>query len=481
LTLDRLEITPFAVIVGDLLRGRDTGYLTVVHPAARKVLYLSQGEIVMGASSTPDESLGDFLVRRGVITNDRALAMMTNDPTEAVSTFHEAGLLDLSMRQTLVREWLISLVVPLFSVDEGTAAFTIETALEPARRVFLQSTAAVVLEGIRSISNGLILRRSLGDLKRDIAFSNESRFSLDNVPLTEAERRIATALVDEQTIEGFLKQFPSESVVAAKVVIGMLALGIFKVVDVRSMVEAGASMDDMQRDLELLAAIGADDTRSLRAVRLSRQLSAIDHYQVLDVPRAATRAQIQAQADAMKKRYDPATFPGVVRESVQAIQRKIDEAAAFLSDAGRRPGYDKLLAQHGGRKGGQEWIQQRVKQRTIAQQNFARARELSVTGDYYGAIVLLKQAVHYEPDYTEAWFLLGNCQERNPKWRRDAAESFQQVLSLDPNHIEAMISLGDLYRSEGMGNRAQTSYEDVLKISPDNQQAKNRLAALKKR
>jgi tetratricopeptide (TPR) repeat protein len=481
LTLDRLEITPFAVIVGDLLRSRDTGYLTVIDQRARKVLYWSQGEIVLASSTAPEESLGDFLVRRGVISVDRAFEMTSAEPTEVVSLFHEAGLLDLSLRQTLLREWLISVVVPLFSVDEGTAAFTHETAIEPARRVFLQSTAAVILDGIRSITNGLILRRSIGDLKRDIAFSNESRFSIDNVPLTEAEHRIAASLVDEQPIELFLKQFPSESGLAAKVIIGMLALGIYRVVDVRSTAEPGASMDDMQRDLELLSAIGPDDPRSLRAVRLSRQLNTIDHYQILDIPRAATRAQIVAQAETMKKRYDPATYPPPVRDSIHAIRRKIDEAAAFLTDAGRRPGYDKLLSQHGGRKGGQEWIQQRVNQRTIAQQNMARARELSVTGDYYGAIVLLKQAVHYEPDYVEAWFLLGSCQERNPKWRRDAAESFQQVLSLDPNHVEALISLGDLYRAEGMGNRAQSCYEDVLKISPENQQAKNRLTALKKR
>lgn len=481
MTLDRLEITPFAVIVGDLLRSRDTGYLTVIHQPLRKVLYWSQGEIVMATSAAPEESLGDFLVRRGVITIDRAFEMMSDDPTNAVAAFHEAGLLDHSMRQTLLREWLISLVLPLFSVDEGTAAFTHETAIEPARRVFLQSTAAVILDGIRSITNGLILRRSIGDLKRDIAFSNESRFSVDNVPLNDAERRIAASLVDEQSIESFLKHFPAESVAAAKVVIGMMALGIFRVIDVRSPADPGASMDDMQRDLELLAAIGAEDQRSLRAVRLARQLSSIDHYQILDVPRAATRAQLLAQAETMRKRYDPVTYPPVVRESAQAILRKIDEAASFLTDAGRRPGYDKLLFQHAGRKGGQEWIQQRVNQRTIAQQNFNRARELSVTGDYYGAIVLLKQAVNYEPDYTEAWFLLGSCQERNPKWRREAAESFQQVLSIDPNHVEALISLGDLYRSEGMGNRAQSCYEDVLKISPKNQQATNRLEALKKR
>ena len=40
---------------------------------------------------------------------------------------------------------------------------------------------------------------------------------------------------------------------------------------------------------------------------------------------------------------------------------------------------------------------------------------------------------------------------------------------------------GDLYRGEGLVTRAQTCYEDALKIAGDNEQAKKRLAALKKR
>lgn len=44
-----------------------------------------------------------------------------------------------------------------------------------------------------------------------------------------------------------------------------------------------------------------------------------------------------------------------------------------------------------------------------------------------------------------------------------------------------MISLGDLYKVEGLISRAQSCYDDVLKIAPDNQQAKSRLDALKKR
>ena len=479
MSLERIEITPFAVIVGDIYEERRTGYLTIIQAPIRKVLYWSQGELVLIVSATAEDSLGDFLVRRSAISADRALQIAVGDPTAVVARFHESGGLDLSARQTLLREWISAQFITLFSLDEGTAAFTDDAAIEPDKRVFLQSTATLILEGIRSITNGLVLRRSLGDLKREIAPAREPRVSLDSIPLTDAERRIAASLREPQSIESFLRHFSTESVMAAKVVIGMLALGVYAIVDYAARATPETSADDMQRDLELLAAIGSNDQRSLRAVALSRQLPSIDHYQILDVPRAASRTQIVAGAEEMKKRYDPITFPPIVRDSVIAINRRIDEAAGILKDPVRRQAYDKLLSQRAAR--GADELQKRVTQRAIAEQNYQRARELSVAADYYGAIVLLKQAVDFAPDHADAWYLLGSCQERNPKWRRDAAESFQRSLSIDPNKVDAMISLGDLYKLEGLTSRAQSCYEDALKIAPDNPQAKSRLEGIKKR
>ena len=481
MSLERIEITPFAVIVGDILQNRRTGYLTIIKPPVRKVLYWSQGELVLITSASPDDSLADFLVRRGIVPADRAAQLASADPTEAVSRFHEAGMLELSWRQTLLREWVAAQFIPNFSLDEGTAAFTEDQALDPEKRVFLQSTAAQIIEGIRSITNGLVLRRSLGDLKRDIGPDPNSRFSLDALPLNENERRIANALQQPETIEGFLKRFTTDSVTAAKVVISLLVLGVFGVVETREPAFAPVSFDDMQRDLELLAVIGANDQRSLRAVAMSRQLPTMDHYQVLDVPRAATRAQIMAALEELKKKFEPSTYPPIAREAVTTVVRRVEEAAHILNDPRRRSAYDRLLQDRGSRTGTDASIHQRLTQRSIADQNFARAQELAINEDYYGAIVLLKQAVEYSPDNAQAWFLLGTCQERNPKWLRDAAESFQMALSVDPNFIDAMISLGDLYKAQGLASRAQSCYEDVLKISPENQQAKSRVQALKKR
>lgn len=478
MSLERIEITPFTVIAGDILQNRRTGYLTILRPPLRKVLYWSQGELIMAASTAPEDSLADFLVRRGVVTADRAVQLFGEDPNDAVARVHELGLLDLSSRQALLREWLTALFLPMFSLDEGTAAFTEDEALSPDKRVFMQSTAAVMIDGIRAITNGLVLRRSLGDLKRMIQPARESRFNIEALPLTEQESAIASSLTEPVPIEVFLKKFASQSVTVAKVVIGMLALGIYTTVEEQRPAENATDLADMQRDLELLAAIGSSDQRSLRAVGFSRQMGTMDHYQVLDVPRAATRAQILTAGETLKKKYDPNTFPPIVRESVLMIHRRADESIEVLKDPVRRSAYDKLVQQ---RAGTQKTIQQRLTQRSIAEQNYTKAKELTVQGDYYGAIVLLKQAVHFVPDHADAWHLLGACQERNPKWRRDAAESFQMALSIDPNNADALISLGDLYKLEGLITRAQVCYEDALKIAPENPQAKSRLQALKKK
>lgn len=467
------------MVVGDILQHRRSGYLTVVHAGSRHVLYWAQGELVLIASDRPDHSLGHFLISRNVIPGDRVYAVLGDDPHDVVSRFHEAGLIGLSQRQSLLRDWIAAVFRTLFTLDEGTLAFVDDEPLPPEKRVFVQSTAALVIDGVRTISSGLVVRRCLGDLKREVEPARKSRFDLEAIPLTEAERTIARALEEPQTIETFLRRFPSDSLNAARVMIGMLALGVFVIAEGTSDSQE-RSLDDLQQDLELLAAIGPDDPHSLRAVALSRQMAQMDHYQVLEIPRAATRAQIMASADAMKKRYEEDSYPPMVRNSVRAIQQRVQEALNVLQDANRRTAYDRLL-NSSSRRGFDDSIQKRLNQRMIADHNFVKAKELVIDNDFYGAIILLKQAVAFLPDYAEAWYLLGICQERNPKWRREAAESFQMALSADPNLVDALISLGDLYKVEGMANRAQVCYEDALKIAPDNQQAKSRLSGLKKR
>jgi tetratricopeptide (TPR) repeat protein len=461
-SLERIEITPFVVIAGEILQQRRTGYLTILRSPLRKVLYFSQGELILTVSESPADSLPEFLVARGIVSHDRVIELFGHDPNDAVDKLHRP-VFDLSARQTLLRDWLTAQVI---RCSRSTRARPRSRRTRPSRRRSASScnrwprwssTACVRLRTA-------LLRRSLGDLKRTIHAARQP-LPIESLPLTEQERRMVEALAAPEPIEVFLRRFASQSVMVAKVVIAMLTLGVFAPYEERA---ASPTMDaaDMQRDLELLAAIGSSDERSLRAVAFSRQMSTLDHYQILDVPRAATRAQIVTAYEVVKKKYDIATFPPIVRDSLVTIHRRLDEALQVLSDASQRTAYDKLIHSRHGE--GAASIQQRLTQRLIAEQNYQKAHELVNQADYYGAIVLLKQAVQLRP---RSMLTHGRCWARQNAIRagRDAAESFQMALSIDPNTVEAMISLGDLYRAQGMISRAQTCYEDVLKISAENQ------------
>lgn len=476
MTLERLEVTAFATVLREVVGPRRTGYLTIIRDQVRRTVYLTNGELALVTAATPQESFWQYLVYRGVIDQTQRNAMGNPDPVETVVRAHAFTSVDADRRSSLLRDWTRALFIPLFSLDSGTAAFVDAPPLPPEQRVLIQSTASVILDGVRSISNGLVLRRSLGDLNGSIGRKSPPAISEDSLPLTDAEMKVAAAIDRPIAIEALLKRFPDDTSVAAKVIVALLTLGVLEPVEPE---QTAARIDpSVEQDLALMAAIGASDPRALRAVALSRKVGSIDFYEFLDLPRGAPTSRVVEQIERMKREYDPASFPPIVHDAIVTIQHALEHAMSTLAAGPARHEYDRLLTQgrHEGKLVGQEQARSNV-----ARQNFEKAKELSILGDYYGAIVLLKQSVHFDPSRAEAWYLLGNCQERNPKWRRDAATSYQKALSADPNYLDAMLSLGDLYRGEGLAARAQSCYEDILKAEPDHAIAKSRLKELKPR
>lgn len=475
MSLIRLEVTPLSTLVGEIVQERSSGTLTVVRQK-RWTIAWAQGELAMIIPGDPAQSFWEFLVARKVIGAEQAASLRQTDPHEIVPTFQSLGLLDAMKRQSLLREWMRILFIPLFSFDEGTAAFNAEEAIEPSLRILLQSTSPLIVEGIRAISNGLVLRHAVGDLKRIVAIDSDASYSIETLPLTDGEMRIASSIKQPEAVESILKRFSTDSQTAAKVVIMLTTLGVLHEPTETSAATATTAQDDPQRDLELLAAIGPNDTASLRAVALSRSMREVDFYRFVDMPQGSTSSALVERCEKMKREYDVAKFPPPVREHVRQIAENIDRALATFSNPIRRHEYDEMLARG---YSDPRSVTQQIVRRHIAQQNLDKARDLSIMGDYYGAIVLLRQSVNFNPSNAEAWLLLGNCQEKNPKWRRDAANSYHKALAVDPNSVDTLLSLGDLYRSEGLAARAQSFYEDVLKIDPENEVAKKRMKALK--
>lgn len=470
MTLERLEIKTFPNIIRDILQDRRSGMLTVVAGNARRLIHWAYGDLVLVESDRPEEMLENFLHKKGVISEKDVKELEQIGSRNVVLHFTEVEMVPSAGRHSLLREWISFVVGKLFSLDAGTAYFEEGDALAPEQRVFL-STPALVLEGIRSIQSGLVLRTTLGDLKRKIEPVSDPPFEIETLPLTDEEREVVKSISGPTVLQDVLKNAPSSSVVSSRTAIAMFTFGLWRDVVERARTEG--DFDSTQRDMQILAAISGDQ-KALRAVALARQMERMDHYTFLDVPRAATRTQIVMKIEQMQQQFVPDAYAPAAREAVTEIRKRLEEAAKLLGDTDRRQAYDELISSRGAGASNRS-IEQQAARRSLARQNFRKAEELFLKGDYHTSIVLLQQAVKFDQNNAEIWHLLGMNQKNNPHWRREAADSFHRALSIDPNRIDTMIALGDLYREQRMFTRARNFYEDVLKIQSDHEGAKLRL------
>lgn len=476
MTLERLEITPFSSIIREVLQDRRSGVLTVLAGKTRRLVHFAYGDLALVESNAEEETLPGYLLQQNLISKDQARELDEVGSINAALHFTEVEMVESSVRHSVLREWTSSVFSRLFSIETGTAAFDDGDPLMPEQRVFL-STPAVVLEGIRSIQSGLVLRASLGDLKRMIEPVFDSPFEVNNLPLENEERAVVERVDKPMPLQEILKDSPASSIVTSRTAIAMFTFGLWR--EHASRVQMDGGFDGTQRDMQILAAISGDQN-ALRALALSRQMDRMDHYAFLDVPRAATRTQIVMKAEQLQQKYDAATYPPAVREAVAGIRKRIDEALNLLSDADKRHAYDELLESRMAGTSNRS-LEQQAARRSLARQNYRKADELFIKGEYHSALVLLQQAVKFEPNRADVWHLLGMTQKNNPNWRRAAADSFHRALSIDPNRIETMIALGDLYLEQSMFTRARNFYEDVLKIDPTHELAQSRLKRAEKK
>ena len=78
-------------------------------------------------------------------------------------------------------------------------------------------------------------------------------------------------------------------------------------------------------------------------------------------------------------------------------------------------------------------------------------------GDYFNAIQYAKLAISYCPEDSRFYFLLGECQVKNPaaRWQRMAEQNYVEAARLDQWNAEYRVSLGRFYARRGTTPRSR--------------------------
>jgi len=86
--------------------------------------------------------------------------------------------------------------------------------------------------------------------------------------------------------------------------------------------------------------------------------------------------------------------------------------------------------------------------------------------DYEKALSYLERAVKQDPNFADAYFLIGWCHDMLGKYN-EAIESYKQAIRIKPDYAEAHFNLGGAYVSLGRYNEAIESYRQAIRIKPD--------------
>jgi len=87
-------------------------------------------------------------------------------------------------------------------------------------------------------------------------------------------------------------------------------------------------------------------------------------------------------------------------------------------------------------------------------------------GDFSAAVGAYQKAIELNPSYTNALYNLAWVYFRNLEEYEKGAEMLQRVIQLEPDAVDAINELGELYRLWGKPNLAEEQYREAIRINP---------------
>jgi len=101
---------------------------------------------------------------------------------------------------------------------------------------------------------------------------------------------------------------------------------------------------------------------------------------------------------------------------------------------------------------------------------FNKGNYLYHQGNYIKAALEFKNAVQIDPQFSEAFYMLGMVELQKKDLKR-AYGNFAKVVELNPRHINAHLQMGKILLMNGMPLEAKEKAKDVLMLAPMNEDA----------
>jgi curved DNA-binding protein CbpA len=431
-----LAATPLPGVLRRIFRKGLKGTLRVFRKDETRNLFFEAGELRTATSSREGQKIGAFLKRRGWITErDLAWALetvMRKGRARLGRVLVERGLVSRAVLDAEMRRLVEEIVFSTFEWSDGDYRFEPSAGVVDPDVALDLSTAALIVEGIRRLPESDVFRERLGEGKSIPVLSADPMSRFQYLPLTPQEAYLLSRVDGVIDLDGLLKLGGASRGASAKILYALFSCGIIEWKNEESVLPAAAGLERLNVEVSTEAPsrpIGyADMVRNTY-----RRIDWLTHYELLGVTQEATKAEIQHAYLERSRSFHPDLRhrPDLADcgKELATVFERLKLANGILTDPASRAEYDASLIAPTELAVEPASPQARLE---VAAESFVRARQLIEEKDFFPAVEMLREAIHFVPDNAEYRHVLGQVELQNANWVDRGLENLMEAARLEP-------------------------------------------------
>jgi curved DNA-binding protein CbpA len=253
------------------------------------------------------------------------------------------------------------------------------------------------------------------------------------LPLTPQEAYLLSRVDGVMDLDGLLKLGGASRGAAAKIVYALLSCGILEWKSEDTLLTPAAGLERLNVEISAQA-----PSRPLgyaeMVLNTYRRIDWLTYYELLGVPREATKDEIQKAYLEKSRSFHPDLRhrPDLAEcgKELDTVFNRLTKAYQTLSDSDTRAEYDASLDAPADLS--VETASDPKARLEMASKSYYRARHLIEQKDFHPAVEMLREAIHFVPDNAEYRFCLGQVELQNANWVDRGLENLMEAARLEP-------------------------------------------------
>lgn len=440
-----------ALYLKDIYFHSKRGQLIFRHDHVQKYLSFHNGSLVSAKTNQPLELLGEVLHRLGKIKDEvHSNIDLYIEPKEKLGeVLVRKGFISENELQEGLRYQMREILLNTFSDFNGEFKFKESEDLVDQEFEIKINIPLLIEEGVRSMEYNPAIK-DFFESKCPFPKSKSYFYRL-----TEEEKKVLESVKGDVSSASILQEsrFQSEDFWKTLYLLFSLDLIDFPKEDRKSDSSGAAKR----------TSIGDRENNIADALALSKNLSNLDHYQLLGVEVSADQVEIKKNYFRLARKFHPDLYerdlPQEIKSVIDAVFEQVSEAYQILSDEKKRSVYDTQKDKPP--------VEDKRNWAKVAEVKFRQGKTLYDTAHFLEAIVFLEEAVKLQGNKGPYYLLLAMTQAKIPSLHRKSEENFLRSIRLDSWNAEGYVGLGKLYKKEGLFIKAKKQFEKAINIDPD--------------